>query len=307
MPLCIASGIVLLFVSIQCLITLGNVPLKSTVETQPEPPNAIAPFEPLEALTLQTEWARFTNGPAIVELPDLAMKFSLIPPGVFLMGAEPAREKDETDFYFDARPQHWVLMTRLFYLSQTPVTQRQWKSIVGGDLLSTFSASDLLPVTFISWQDATKFCRALTEKERASGRLPYGWEYSLPTEAQWEYACRAGAQTIYCFGDNETLLKQYAWFDRHKPENVGLKNPNPWSLYDMHGNVWEWCLDYYKKDYYSESPENNPQGPKDGLDHVIRGGSCFASPRLCTSATRRSKSGPSNDVGFRIAVVMSDS
>ena len=113
--------------------------------------------------------------------------------------------------------------------------------------------------------------------------------YRLPTEAEWEYACRAGSTGKYCFGDDETELPEYAWFKPHsqgKPHPVGQKQPNPWGLYDMHGNVWQWCNDWYGETYYAESPTDNPRGPASGKMRVLRGGAWDSNADKCRSAYR---------------------
>jgi formylglycine-generating enzyme required for sulfatase activity len=125
--------------------------------------------------------------------------------------------------------------------------------------------------------------------------------YRLPTEAEWEYACRAGTTTTYFFGDDESKLKAYAWFEDNsggKPRPVGQKPANPWGLYDMHGNVWEWCNDFYKVDYYQESPRENPRGPETGETKVLRGGAWKFSAESCRSGYRYNENPGYADVCF---------
>jgi formylglycine-generating enzyme required for sulfatase activity len=138
-----------------------------------------------------------------------------------------------------------------------------------------------------------------------------GGKFVLPTEAQWEYACRAGSTTRYCFGDDEKQLSEYAWYvDNSGDEThpVGKKRPNAWGLFGMHGNVSEWCQDWYASDYYRKSPLNDPQGPTRGTDRVNRGGCCGAKPEDCRSACRGDEApGLSLDyIGFRVARVSAD-
>ena len=143
------------------------------------------------------------------------------------------------------------------------------------------------PATYVSWNDAVAYCKKLSEKE--------GKTYRLPTEAEWEYACRAGTKTAWSFGNDEKVLGDYAWYEENADDigeeyahQVGLKKPNAFGLYDTHGNVFEWCHDYYEEDYYQQSPTNDPQGPESGSFRVLRGGSwnflralrSFRSPRL---------------------------
>jgi formylglycine-generating enzyme required for sulfatase activity len=142
------------------------------------------------------------------------------------------------------------------------------------------------PVENVSWDDALEFCRKLSElpEEKAAGRT-----YRLPSEAQWEYACRAGSTTNYCFGDDEAQLGNYAWYDKNSggtTHPVDGKKPNAWGLYDMHGNVWEWCEDRYDAGYYSGSPMDDPVGPSGGVNRVFRGGSWSDPAGYCRSANR---------------------
>ena len=138
------------------------------------------------------------------------------------------------------------------------------------------------PVEQVSWDDCQRFLKKLNEKVG-------GGKFSLPTEAQWEYACRAGSTTRYYFGDDESELGDYAWYDENsgsKTHPVGEKKPNAWGLYDMHGNVWEWCQDWYDGGYYAKSPMDDPTGPATGSYRVGRGGGWFNAARLCRSANR---------------------
>jgi eukaryotic-like serine/threonine-protein kinase len=140
------------------------------------------------------------------------------------------------------------------------VTQGEYERVMGTNP-SHFKGDPRLPVETVSWQDAMTFCERLSAlpAERSAGRV-----YRLPTEAEWEYACRAGSTTIYSFGDSEGSLGDYAWYDSNsgsKTHPVGQKRPNAWGLYDMHGNVWEWCSDWYDGSYYASSPVDDPTGP----------------------------------------------
>ncbi|MCI5122008.1 MAG: formylglycine-generating enzyme family protein [Candidatus Electrothrix sp. AUS4] len=164
------------------------------------------------------------------------------------------------------------------------------------------------PVINVSWQDAVDYCQWLS--------LETGQTYRLPTEAEWEYACRAGSESAYCFGDDEKLLGEYAWYDKNsdrKTHPVGEKKANVWGLHDMHGNVWEWCADWYSGKYYEECQKQgmvkNPQGPSKPDEYrVIRGGSWFLEAQYCRSAYR-SRLGPdirNGDIGFRCARVQGE-
>jgi formylglycine-generating enzyme required for sulfatase activity len=192
-----------------------------------------------------------------------------------------------------------VRITRPFYLGTTEVTQGQYRAVTGVNP-SKFRGSDDLPVENVSWTDAIVFCNKLSAKEGlkpyykpgASGVPSGGDGYRLPTEAEWEYACRAGSTTSYSFGDDAARLAEYAWFDGNsdgKTHPVGQKRPNAWGLFDMHGNVTEWCWDRGgdKSNYYANSPGADPLGPLRGAGRIFRGGPGWkADPRGCRSAVR---------------------
>ncbi len=239
------------------------------------PPLAVAPFDAVLAQRHQTAWARHVGRP--VEVPNsVGMKLRLIPPGEFQMGSNECE---------DEKPLHRVKITSPFYLGVCPVTQAEYRHLMGENP-SHFTREDRWPVEQVSWDDAQAFCRQLSDlpEEKALGR-----GYCLPTEARWEYACRAGSTTHYCFGDNESQLGDDAWHDlnsQNKTQPAGQKRPNAWGLYDMHGNVWEWCQDWYGGEYYSTSPTDDPIGPACGADRVRRGG-CWSRPAWsCRSANR---------------------
>ena len=161
-----------------------------------------------------------------------------------------------------------------------------------------------LPVEQVSWDDAQEFCRRLTEADRKAGKLPAGVAYRLPTEAEWEYACRSGSTTKYCFGDDEGRLGDYAWYNGNsgrKTHDVGKKKPNAWGLHDMHGNVWEWCQDWLGD--YPAAAQTDPSGPPTGRYRVLRGGSWDAPAVGCRSASRfyHTPDDRDNVSGFRVA------
>ena len=158
----------------------------------------------------------------------------------------------------------------------------------------------------VSWDDATEFCKKLTALEHKRGKLPANQTYRLPTEAEWEYACRAGTTTAYSFGDKQSSLGDYAWYDDnsdHKLHEVATKKPNPWGLFDMHGNVYEWCEDWYED---SLSGGNDPKGPSAGSYRVLRGGSWSHGASDCRSALRYNFRPTDRDYfyGFRIVRVL---
>ncbi|MFM8188000.1 MAG: formylglycine-generating enzyme family protein, partial [Pirellula sp.] len=158
------------------------------------------------------------------------------------------------------------------------------------------------PVECVSWLDAVEFCKKLSDlpEEKATGRV-----YRLPTEAEWEYACRAGSKSAYSFGESSKSLGDYAWFDENSNDQtqpVGEKKANAWGLYDMHGNVWEWCRDRYGD--YPEGAVSDPSGPKEGSNRVIRGGSWYFVAAFCRSGIRYwfVPSYRLNLIGFRLAL-----
>jgi formylglycine-generating enzyme required for sulfatase activity len=222
---------------------------------------------------------------------SIGMTLNKIPAGSFLMGS-PEIEKYHQDDEF----QHKVTISKAFYMQTTEVTQGQWKSVMGTEPWKRqryFKEGDNYPAQCVSGDDAVAYCKKLSEKE--------GKTYRLPTEAEWEYACRAGTKTTWSFGDDDALLGQYAWYgenaqdiDERYAHQGGLKKPNAFGLYDMHGNVREWCHDYYVFDYYKQSPENDPTGPAcgslpgpvSGSFRVMRGGSWGSDSRYSRSAVR---------------------
>jgi formylglycine-generating enzyme len=279
---------------------------ESSVAEPPKPDSsipalAIAPFDAETARGHQQAWASHLGVPVEIE-NSIGMKLVLIPPGEFMMGA-PETEATARE---DEKPQHRVRITRPFYLGVTEVTQGQWQAVIDRqpwEGKKAFRVGSEYAVSWISWADTSEFCRSLNTIEADF--------YRLPTEAEWEFACRAGTETRYCFGDDSSRLTEYAWFKENAehagegyPHQVGLKRANAWNLFDMHGNVWEWCQDYYGADYYQDSPLEDPTGPTSGRRRVCRGG-CWCAPSngSCTSAHRTFWQGFLRDVnGFRVAM-----
>ena len=229
------------------------------------------------------------------------LELVLIPAGEFLMGS-PDTDKDAQP---DEKPQHRVRITKPFYLGKYLVTQEQWQSVMGNNP-SFFFKGPKNPVEQVSWDDCQKFLGKLNAKSAAGAG-----KFQLPSEAQWEYACRAGSKTRYSFGDDETRLGDYAWYDKNsdnKTHSVGEKKPNAWGLYDMHGNVWQWCQDSWKDGYYKESPVDDPTGPTGGSNRVIRGGGWISPAWYCRSALRNGNlPGFGNfNLGLRVSRVPAD-
>ena len=256
--------------------------------------------------------ARLTN--------SLGMEFVLIRPGRFFMGSPEGEEARGADEW-----RHEVEVALPFYAALHPVTQEQYRRLTGkspshfartgaGRQRVAGLETGRFPVDGVSWYDAVEFCRLLSilPEEIAAGRV-----YRLPTEAEWEYACRAGSDTPFSFGSSASSAR--ANFDGNFPyggaprcldlqrtERVGRYSANAWGLFDMHGNVGEWCADWYGKDYYLTGAGRSPEGPAEGSGRVVRGGSWIASGRLCRSAQRVSSAPGShyNFVGFRLVVTL---
>jgi formylglycine-generating enzyme required for sulfatase activity len=233
--------------------------------------------------------------PVVLDTPhitnSIGVELRLLPAGTFTMG------DSEVDLI--ATP-HRVTLTKPFYMGVHEVTNAQWKRVMGS-VPSKWKVDDV-PVELVSWEEVREFCGKLSAlpEERKAGRV-----YRLPTEAEWEYACRAGTTTKYSFGDDERLFGDFGWFDGNsgdKAHPVGTKKPNPWGLYDMHGNVWEWCSDWIGN--YPDGELTNPKGPSSGSYRVYRGGNWGSEAWRCRSAYRF-RYDPSPRIislGFRLAL-----
>jgi formylglycine-generating enzyme required for sulfatase activity len=211
----------------------------------------------------------------------VTMEFILIRPGSFTMGSN--------------KVTHKVTLTKPFYLGKYEVTQEQWEKVMGNNPSQFKGAKN--PVERVSWNDCQSFVAKLQEK--VSGQT-----FRLPTEAEWEYSCRAGATGDYCYGDDRGSLAEYAWYDgnaNNTTHPVGEKKPNAWGLYDMHGNVWEWCADWYGE--YSATAVDDPQGTSSGAGRACRGGDWFHYAGLCRTTDRYNSDPTSsnNIIGFRVA------
>jgi len=256
---------------------------------------ALASHLPIQAQEKKDPPREFTN--------SIGMKFVWIKPGTFMMGS-PENESGRSNVEF----QHKVTLTKGFYMGVHTITQEQWQEVMGKNP-SHFKGEKNLPVESVSWDDSQEFIKKLREKDKKL--------YRLPTEAEWEYSCRAGTKTIFHFGDKLSAEqanyrggdghrlddvrkgKQAVW--RKKTMPVGSFPANAWGLHDMHGNVFQWCQDWYEDDY-PEKDVVDPTGPEKGRLRVVRGGSWLRYPEVCRSACRNDL-GPGfrgNDFGLRV-------
>jgi uncharacterized protein (TIGR02996 family) len=252
----------------------------------------------------------------------LGMKLALIPAGIYDMGS-PASEEIEArsangEPGADERPRHRVTLSQPFYLGVYPVTQREYQAVMGvnpSDFNRLHGGSPDHPVEMVTWDDAQRFCDRLSD---LSGEAAAGRRYRLPTEAEWEYACRAGSGSAFSWGDSATSLQ--ANFDGARPygkaatdhaahgtTRVGSYQPNLFGLFDMHGNVWEWCQDWYDNHLYDANPRVDPTGPRSGNRKATRGGSWSSGGSECRSACRDFWYGTSyarNNIGFRVVLMV---
>jgi len=240
----------------------------------------------------------------------VGMDFVRIPGGTFLMGSADGAAPD------NEKPQHWVTIGKPFYLGKYEVTQAQWQAVMGSSPYVETRNNDFYqlpgmakrltgpnnPAT-VSWNDAQEFIKRLNATEGHK-------RYRLPTEAEWEYAARAGTTTAYSFGDDAADLGRFAWYGEDfasgSTHPVGQKEANGWGLHDMHGNVWEWVQDWYGERYYADSPARDPQGPPTGAKRVVRGGSWHQSATSWRSAFRRRYDPDYRgiSIGFRLALTV---
>jgi formylglycine-generating enzyme required for sulfatase activity len=227
----------------------------------------------------------------------IRLEMVLIPAGEFLMGSPDS----ETYLVPHEKPQHRVRITKPFYLGKVEVTQEQWETVMRDNPSAIKWPTN--PVEKVTWADCQDFLKGLNAKVG-------GAKFQLPSEAQWEYACRAGSKSRFCFGDDEKQLRQYAWYGNNSgghPHPVGGKKPNAWGLYDMHGNVGEWCADFYDAAYYANSPSDDPTGPATGVLRVWRGGAYLDVGAGCRSPERGGAAGVGDDMsGFRVSRVVPD-
>jgi len=305
---------------------------------RPAPKPAVAPFSADRARQLQQEWADYLQVPIEWE-NNVGMKFCLIPAGEFLMGSSPdevkelkLQEPDERHNRLDSElPRHRVILTQPFYIAVHEVSQRVYQEVLGANP-SQFSSRDsdalagidtaAFPIHSVSWDDAVEFCAKLNDREqlrpvgqRDAAALTHSAEtgYRLPTEAEWEFACRAGTTTKYWSGDSKEGLSRAAWTGANsdgRPHAVGEKMSNPFGLFDMHGNIWEWVHDRYEPAYYAEYQDEaavDPDGPvADSPIRVIRGGHFSGDATVSRSAFRsyHYSSARFDDIGFRVVATV---
>jgi len=226
-----------------------------------------------------------------------------IPPGTFRMGSP----TNEVDRDVSEGPQMAVTISHGFWMGKYEVTQGEYLALMGSNP-STFTGDMNLPVETVSWLDATNYCGKLTQRERAAGRIATNSVYRLPTEAEWEYAARGWTSTRFSYGDDPGYadLANYAWYVDNSggtTHPVGQLLPNPWGLYDMAGNVWEWCHDWWAS--YPGGAALDPQGPATGANRVFRGGSWIgaaAGPRSATRIFSHPPAFTSANLGFRVVL-----
>jgi len=243
------------------------------------------------------------------------MKLVLIPAGDFLMGGKFSaaeaikRFGGNPNHYQSELPRHKVTISRPFYMGIYEVTQSQWESLMDSKpydgKMATKTGPDY-PASWVHSNEAMEYCGKLSKK--------IGKTVTLPTEAQWEYACRAGSDTVFCYGDDPKKISDYGWWHGNMIDNDkgktytrkgGLKKPNAWGLYDMHGNAWEWCRDWYSKDFYASGENVDPEYTKETKLRTARGGSWYNGSIHMRSAARNSWTGPNYrhyNYGFRVVV-----
>ena len=262
------------------------------------PPVVKSPISAEQAHQLQSAWARHLKVPVQFE-NSVGMKFQFVPPGEFKMG---------TDNLGDESPRHTVQLAQPFYFGTHEVTQANYEAVMGNMTNPIIPGEQDHPVTRVSWDNANQLCEKLSNQpdQKSARRI-----YRLPTEAEWEYACRAGTESAWSFGDDPQQLSEYGWYQSHsngKTHPFGKLKPNPWGLFDLHGNVSEWCQDWYESSYYRSSPFANPSGPAKQTifsTRVCRGGSWDSQPNNLRSAFREANSPTIRDsprVGFRVVL-----
>lgn len=243
---------------------------QSSTRRRPPPPSADAPFDANAAKRHQRDWGRHLRLPMVVN-NSVGMRFALVPPGKFTMGS-PAEENEEIELgphRGSAKPSHQVTLPNPLYFGIHEVTRQQLAFVMNDQ--ANRNASPTLPAGNVSWNDATAFCRKLSELplEKSNGRV-----YRLPTEAEWEYVCRAGSTAAFFWGDDLSRIPEFAWVRSNsgrQVRNIGTRYANPWGIHDLHGNLWEWCQDWFGP-YAALENNVSPKGPTTGKFRVLRGG-----------------------------------
>jgi formylglycine-generating enzyme required for sulfatase activity len=270
------------------LLGLGWIPLISQAPPQEKPP---APPEPGCTLNPQGRWEK-----RVLLAKDVDLVLVHIPAGSFPMGSGEGRG------FGEERPKHTVTIAKAFWMSRTVITQAQWKA-AGGAPKTPFKGGSY-PVDWATWDQAVAFIRLLNQQLRLTGEK----SFRLPSEAEWEYACRAGTHTEFSFGDDASRLPDHGWFTRNSGREshpVGQLRPNPWGLFDMHGNVWQWCQDPWNGNYKSAPPDGSARITGGGFfqqKHVLRGGAWYVNAHWCRSRSR-TKMSPDlrfGSTGFRV-------
>lgn len=274
----------------------------SQAESNAQSAQTVQPAQTITSVKMNAETKVYTN--------SIGMEFISIPAGSFMMGAG----ESDREAYSSEKPQHKVTISKPFSIGKYEVTQAQWQAVMGSNPYTLDRSNPYYnlpgmkeritrpdhPAT-VSWNDAQEFIKKLNAKEGHN-------RYRLPTEAEWEYAARAGTTTAYSFGNDKSDLSRYAWFGEDFSTGgthpVGKKLPNPWGLYDIHGNAWEWVQDRYSDDYYAQSPMNDPKGPNSGNQYVVRGGSWHITASSWRSSFRKPYDADYRgiSIGFRLAM-----
>lgn len=266
----------------------------------PHPSTVTGILRPIAALLLLPIAATAAGHPSARQpnhvIPDLGLELLWVAPGTFTMGSPP----DEPNRHKAEGPPVRVTLTRGFWLGRTEVTQAQYRAITGTNPSTFQAAGPNAPAERVSWLDAMAYCRKLTERERAAGRLPEGCVFTLPTEAQWEYACRA--ETTGAYPGEPDSMGWNAGNSGGTTHPVGEKKSNPWGFHDMSGNVLEWCRDWYGD--YPRGATTDPTGPERGYYRIARGGSWRQDVAVGRSAARAGGSAGRLDytLGFRLAL-----
>jgi formylglycine-generating enzyme required for sulfatase activity len=265
-------------------------PAAAAGATQPAPMKFVKPPAGWKGPVAGVSWV----------IPDSEIVLLPIAPGTFKMGSPASEEGRDPD-----EKLHQVTISRYFWMGKFEVTQEQWTSLMGSNPSVFKDSGKDAPVDSVSWHDAMAFCKKLNEREAAAGRLPAGYSYTLPTDAEWEYAARAGTSTAFGGTSEKVKLGDIAWYwenSKHRTHPAGQKKPNAWGLHDMHGNVFEWCSDWVEN--YSAANTTDPVGQTAGSHRVVRGGSWEEPSRCCRSAFRDWKA-PGDRywfLGFRVVL-----